>query len=63
MARPFANTINVTVTHLEVAESNVSCTRDLPVVVTEIPLGSDFGPGVTYTVVVNGELTETFSGK
>jgi putative lipoprotein len=63
VARRFANTINVTVTHLEVAEKNVPCKRDLPVVVTEISLGSDFEPGVTYTVVVNDELTETFSGK
>ncbi|MDA0264716.1 MAG: hypothetical protein O3A93_09890 [Chloroflexi bacterium] len=50
----FAERIEVTVTHREVAEDNVPCTRDLPVVVTEIPLGGDFEAGRTYTVLVNG---------
>lgn len=53
----FAEGIFVTVTHLEVAENNVFCTADLPVVVADIPLGSDFEPGVTYNLSVNG--TET----
>ena len=53
------DTIHVTVTNLEVAALNVPCTRDLPVVRTEIPLGSDFEPGVTYEVIVN-DVTTTF---
>ncbi len=36
------------------------CTTDLPVVETEIPLGTDFASGETYTVNVNDELSETF---
>ena len=46
--------IRVTVTHLEVLDKNTMCTRDLPAVTTQIPLGSDFTPGEEYTVVVNG---------
>ncbi len=53
--RKLAERIKVTVTHMEVAEDNVPCTRDLPVVVTEIPLGANFESGRTYTVSVNGE--------
>ena len=53
--RRFAERIEVTVTHMEVAADNVPCTKDLPAVVTEIPLGSDFAEGKTYTVSVNGE--------
>ena len=44
-------------THFEIAEDNVPCTRDLPVVVTEIDLGENFESGRTYTVSVNGEET------
>jgi hypothetical protein len=60
VSRPFANTIQVRVTHLEVAETNVPCTRDLPVVETEIPLGIDFRSGDEYTVTINDQVTETF---
>ena len=50
MARQFAGRIEVTITHLEVAPDQVvPCTRDLPVVSTEIPLGADFTPGEGYT--------------
>ena len=58
----FANTIEVTVTHLEVTEM-VPCTRDLPVVATAISLGTDFVSGETYKVIVNGETTEEFTAK
>ena len=51
------NEIHVTVTHLEVLQKNLSCTRDLPAVNTQVPLGSDFTPGKEYTVVVNGVTT------
>ena len=63
VTRPFANTIHVKVTHLEVAEKNVPCTRDLPAVVTDIPLGSDFTPGEEYEVVINEQATETFKAQ
>ena len=53
-------TIEVDVTHHEVAEPNVICTADYPIVETSIPLGSDFEPGTEYTVTVNSETTETF---
>ena len=56
------NEIHVTVTHLEVLEKNLPCTRDLPAVDTRIPLGSDFTSGVEYTVVLNGER-KTFTAQ
>ncbi|HIF43943.1 MAG TPA: hypothetical protein EYG27_03535 [Dehalococcoidia bacterium] len=49
--------IEVSVSHREVLADNVPCTRDLPVVITEIPLGTAFEDGTTYTVVVNGVET------
>jgi hypothetical protein len=55
--RRFTDRIEVTVTHLEVAERNVPCTDDLPAVSTEILLGDGFDSGRTYTVSVNGEET------
>lgn len=55
--RRFFDRVEVTVTHFEVSVDNVPCTRDLPVVVTEIQLGDNFESGRTYTVSVNGEDT------
>ena len=52
--------IDVDVTHHEVADPEVICTADYPIVETSIPLGSDFEPGVEYSVVVNSDTTETF---
>ena len=60
VTRPDSTTIEVAVTHHEVAEPGVDCTDDDPIVVTAIPLGSDFEPGVEYAVTVNSETTETF---
>ncbi len=60
VTRPDSTTIEVTLTHHAVAEVMVICTADYPIVETSIPLGSDFEPGVQYTVVVNSETTETF---
>ena len=62
ISRPFANTIHITVTHLEVAQTNVPCTRDRPVVETDISLGKDFKSGEEYTVRVN-DHTETFTAQ
>ena len=52
--------IEVDVTHHEVADPEVICTADYPIVETSIPLGSDFEPGVEYSITVNSETTETF---
>ena len=52
--------IEVDVTHHEVADPYVICTADYPIVETSIPLGSDFEPGVEYSITVNSEATETF---
>ena len=54
--------IRVTVTHLEVLQKNLPCTRDLPAVDTQIPLGADFTPGQEYTVVLNG-VRKTFTAQ
>ena len=63
IARSFANTIQINVTHLEVLEENVPCTRDLPAVETEIPLGADFISGEEYTGIVNNQLTRVFTAQ
>ncbi len=63
VARKFANNIEITVSNLEVAADNVPCTRDLPVVQTTVPLGSDFQLDETYTVTVNGDVTKEFGAQ
>ena len=55
--RRFLEYIEVSVIQMEVSEDTVLCTRDLPVIVTEIPLGDKFESGQTYTVSANGEET------
>ena len=52
--------IEVDVTHHEVADPEVICTADYPIVETSIPLGSDFEPGMEYSITVNSDTTETF---
>ena len=53
--RRFDERIEVIVTHREVPEGFLfPCTADLPVVVTELPLGPDFADGENFTVSVNG---------
>ena len=56
-----SNTIDVAITHHEVTDPQAACTRDLPVVETAVPLGSDFEPGVEHTVTVNSETAGTFN--
>jgi putative lipoprotein len=58
--RDRSNTVAVVVTHHEVADPDVVCTADYPIVGTTVPLGADFEPGVEYTVVVNGETRVAF---
>ena len=55
--------IEVEVTHHEVADQFVICTADFPVVETSIPLGSGFETGVEYTIIVNNDITETFTAQ
>ena len=52
--------IEVDVTHHAVADPAIRCTKDYPLVETSIPLGSDFEPGLEYTVSVNSDKTQTF---
>ena len=61
--RSASNRIDVAITHHQVADPLVACTADYPVVETSVPLGSlgsDFEPGVEYTVRVNADTTRTF---
>ena len=52
--------MRVNITHLEVTEENVPCTKDLPVVETIIPLDVDFISGQGYTVAIGDEDFITF---
>ena len=52
--------IDVVITHHEVADPFVVCTADYPTVETDVPLGSDFEPGVEYTVSVNSDTVTSF---
>ena len=52
--------IEVAITHHQVADPLVMCTTDYPVVETDVPLGSDFEPGMEYTVRVNANTAKSF---
>ena len=52
--------IDVSITHHEVSDPFVVCTADYPILEVAVPLGSDFEPGLEYTVNVNSDTTETF---
>ena len=52
--------IEVRITHHEVSDPMVVCTADYPIVETTVPLGSNFEPGVEYTVVVNSGTSVKF---
>ena len=58
--RSESNAIDIIVTHHHVAAKNVICTTDYPIVETIVPLGSEFEPGMEYTVSVNGDTTTSF---
>ena len=58
-----SNRIDVTITHHQVADPLAICTADYPIVETIVPLGSDFEPGIEYTVSVNSETTRSFVGR
>ncbi|MCY3919745.1 MAG: YbaY family lipoprotein [Chloroflexi bacterium] len=59
--RDLDEAIEVVITHHEVADPDVVCTADYPIIETTVPLGSDFEPGIEYTVVVNGETRVSFA--
>ena len=52
--------LDLEITHHEVADPQVVCTADFPIVETDVPLGSDFEPGAEYTVNINDDTTVTF---
>ena len=54
------NTIEVAITHHQVSDPNIACTRDFPITETVVPLGSGFQAGTEYTVKVNDE-SRTFT--
>ena len=54
------NSIEVAITHHQVADPQAICTADYPIVETEVPLGSDFEPGEEYTVIVNSDTARSF---
>ena len=60
LRRRESNEIEVIVSHHEVADGQVVCTADFPIVETTIPLGSEFEPGEKYTVRVNSDKTTSF---
>ena len=60
--RSESNRIDIVITHHQVADPRVACTADYPVVETTVPLGSDFEPGVQYTVRVNSDTAKSFGG-
>ena len=58
--RSESNSIAVIVTHHHVVAKEVICTADYPIVETIVPLGSEFEPGMEYTISVNGDTTTSF---
>ena len=63
VTRPLANTIEVSVTHIEAPKDIVDCTEDLPLVETNVSLGINFESGEEYTVIINGQVTEIFTAQ
>ena len=51
------------VTHHEVADQEVVCTADFPIIETSVPLGSDFESGEEYIVRVNTDITVPFEAQ
>ena len=55
--------IEITVTNLAPPSGSVGCLAVYEMHEGELPLGSDFIPAEEYTVVVNGQVTETFKAR
>ena len=58
-----SNEIEVVFTHHEIADQQVACTTDFPIVETYVPLGSNFEPGNEYTIRVNSDTTVSFEAQ
>ena len=58
-----SNEIDVVVTHHEIADQQVVCTADFPILETSVPLGSNFEPGEEYTIRVNSDITVSFEAQ
>lgn len=58
VSRRSEDRIDVTVFHLQLPGSGFVCSEDVVMDTTGIPLGNDFVPGRTYTVVVNGIIRD-----
>ena len=52
--------VEVKITHHQVSDPTVMCTKDFPVTETLVPLGSEFEEGTEYTVKVN-DKAQTFT--
>ena len=59
--RKEADKIDLVVTHHQASDPDVVCTADYPTVESFVPLGSDFDPGVEYTVTVNEDTVSSFT--
>ena len=55
--------IHVTITHHQVADPNVGCTKDFPVDETLVPLDLGLEPGSEYTIDVNGEIALSLTAR
>ena len=55
--------IEVEITHHEVVDQQIVCTKDVPTDETVVPLGSGFEPGVEYQVVINSGTTVSFEAR
>jgi hypothetical protein len=54
-------TIRITVTNLMPADKEMACTAIYGIVETNVPLGSEFDPDTTYTVIVNDQAKASFT--
>ncbi len=61
--RSDSHRIDVAITHHQVSDPDIPCTADYPIVETVVPLGSDFEPGVEYTVRTNEDVTTSFAAQ
>ena len=58
--RKESNRIDVVVTHHQIADPEIVCTADYPIVETQVPLGSDFETGAEYIISVNSDTITSF---
>ena len=56
----YPGTIEITLTHHEIVDRDASCSRDVPVLETQVPLGDSFKPGESYDVSLNQVVVAGF---